>query len=180
MPIQIFHIVIFRTSRAKTQNLGEAVVSGRKVELVTVPKSWGGRDAGRTYRVTEMSCRDSERWAIRALLILTGSGERIPEHLVDRGMEAMAMFVVNGALLSDRRVTIEEISPLLDEMMTCVEVVRDPARPDVAQPLVTDDDVREVRTRLWLRSEVLRVHTGFSAADGLSSLISATRRVDPA
>jgi hypothetical protein len=155
-------------------------MSGRKVELVTVPKSWGGRDAGRTYRITEMSCRDSERWAIRALLILTGSGERIPEHLVDRGMEAMAMFVVNGALLSDRRVTIEEISPLLDEMMTCVEVVRDPARPDIAQPLVTDDDVREVRTRLWLRSEVLRVHTGFSVADGLSSLILATRRADPA
>ena len=53
-------------------------------------------------------------------------------------------------------------------------VVRDPRRPDIAQPLLPDD-IEEPRTVAWLRSEVLRVHTGFSFADGLLNLVTMIR-----
>ncbi len=142
----------------------------RKTEDVTVP-SWGERDKGKTYRLTEMPSTRGEKWAYRALLLLRGSGERVPENIAGVGWERIAIIGINvflqGAIRPD------DLDPLLDELMTCVQIIRDPRRPDIATPLVSDDDIEEVRTRLWLKSEVIRLHTGFSPADGLSMLISA-------
>jgi hypothetical protein len=145
----------------------------RKSEVVKVPE-WGGRDAGKLFKVTEMASARGEKWAYRALLLLSGSGGRIPENLAGRGMEAIAIIGINIFLQGSIR--FEELEPLLDEMMPCVEAVRDPRAPHVSTPLVSDDDIEEVRTRAWLRSEVLRLHTGFSPADALFALILAINR----
>jgi hypothetical protein len=143
----------------------------RKTEHVKVPAWPGNRDAGKTYKITEMSAVRGEKWATRALLLLRGSGERVPENLAGIGWERIAIVGINVFLQGS--IKLEELEPLMDEMMTCIEIVRDPRAPDVATPLVSDDDIEEVQTRLWLRSEVLRLHTGFCPADALSSLISA-------
>lgn len=146
----------------------------RKSEIVTVPKEWvGNRDsaAARMYRVTEMPCPAAEKWAVRALLLLRGSGERIPENLGGIGWEAIGILGINVFLQGS--IKPDELEPLMDQLMTCVQIVRDPKHPDVATDLVSDDDVEEVQTRLWLKSEVIRLHTGFSPADILSRLMRA-------
>jgi len=142
----------------------------RKVETVTVPE-WGDRDRGKMFRITEMPSARAEKWGIRAIMLLNGSGERIPEGIAGRGMEAIAIVGINVFLQGT--IKQEHLDPLLDEMMTCVEVIRDKSHPEVATALVSDDDIEEVKTRLWLRSEVLRLHVGFSPADALSALMSA-------
>lgn len=145
----------------------------RKSEIVTVPKWSNNRDLGKQYLITEMPSGQSEKWALKAFLMLKGSGERIPDDVVGLGMVGVAILGINVFLRGNLRT--EDLEPLLDEMFTCVKIVRDQRHPDVATDLVSDDDIEEVQTRLWLRSEVLRVHTGFSPAEALWKLISAIR-----
>lgn len=144
---------------------------GRKRETVVVPREWGGRDAGKHYLITEMAAARAERWAWRMLTLLQSSGERVPDNVKGMGYVGVAILGLNIFLRGT--IKAEAIDPLMDEMMTCVKIVRNPATPELATDLVSDDDVAEVRTRLWLRSEVLRLHTGFSAAEALSKLVSA-------
>lgn len=148
----------------------------RKITTVKVPAWEGNRDAGKVFKITEMPSDQGEKWAIRALLLLSGSGGRIPDELAGRGMEAIAIVGINIFLQGVIR--FPELEPLLDEMMSCVQIIRDPKARDKAtgQPvstgLVSPDDIEEVRTRAWLRSEVLNLHLGFSPAAALSKLIS--------
>lgn len=140
-------------------------MSGRKTELVRVPE-WGGRDAGKIFKITEMAAGPAEKWALRFILALKGTTAAIPESLAPYGMIAIAIRGINSFLASD--VDYSKLEPLLDEMFSCIEIVRDIAHPTVASALISDDDIEEVRTRGWLRSEVLRLHTGFSFLDALS------------
>lgn len=143
---------------------------GRKVETVHVPVEWGGRDAKKIFRITEMSAAEAEKWAMRALLLLRGSGERIPTNIEGLGMVGVAILGFN--VFMNAQIRTEELAPLLDEMMVCVQIVRDPKNLEVATPIVSEDDIEEVKTRLWLRGEILRVHTNFSFADALSSFLA--------
>lgn len=142
----------------------------RKEQLVRIG-DWGLRDAGKLYRIKEMDSVRAEKWAIRAMLLVKGSSARVPESIVGRGMEAIAIITINVVLQAD--IEFEKLEPLLDEMMECVEIVRDPKAPHVVTPIVSPDDIAEVSVRAFLRSEVLKLHTGFSPADALSKLISA-------
>lgn len=149
----------------------------RKTETVVVPKWEGNRDsaAERQYLITEMPAAQAEKWALRALLMLKGSGERIPDDVTGLGMVGVAILGINVFLRGN--IDTNALEPLMDEMMSCVKIVRDPRKPEVATTIVSDDDIEEVQTRLWLRSEVLRLHTGFSPADALWKLISAIQTV---
>lgn len=138
--------------------------------VVTVP-IWGERDAGKNFKLTEMPSTKAEKWALRALLLLRGSGERVPENMAGVGWEMIAILGINVFLQGS--IKADELDPLLDELMGCVQIIRDPRAPEVSTALVSDDDVEEVKTRLWLKSEVLRLHTGFSPGDALSQLIAA-------
>lgn len=142
----------------------------RKSELVVVPE-WGKRDAGKIFKITEWPAMRAAKWGDRAFLLVTGSGERVPENVAGRGMEWVAIITIN--VLLQANVRYEVLGPMLDELLECVEIVRDRDHLDVATAIVSDDDIEEPRTIYWLRSEVLRVHTDFSVADGLSALISA-------
>lgn len=147
----------------------------RKVERVLVP-NWpdANRDAGKMFVITEMSAAQAEKWAMRAILMLKGSGERIPTNIEGLGMVGVAILGINVFLQGT--IKAEDLEPLMDEMMTCVKIVRDQRNAEVATPIVSDDDIEEVKTRLWLRSEVLRVHTNFSPADALSNLLEAIQK----
>ncbi len=146
-------------------------MSGRKTRLVTIPESWGGRDAGKMYLITEHPAAAAERWALRMFTLLQNSEERIPDNVRTLGMIGIAKLTINIWLRGS--IDADVLIPLLDELLTCVQRVRDPNHPEIATKLFSDDDIEEVKTRLWLRSEVLRLHTGFSPADALSSLLSA-------
>ncbi len=143
----------------------------RKSEVVIVP-AWGCRDDGKMFLITEKAAIPAEKWALRMFVAIKGTGGELPPGLEQLGMVGVAVAGLNAFLAAPVR--FEDIEPLLDELLECVAVVRDPRRPDIAQPLLPDD-IEEPRTVAWLRSEVLRVHTGFSFADGLSGLLSLIR-----
>ncbi|QPF88424.1 hypothetical protein IC762_17795 [Bradyrhizobium genosp. L] len=150
----------------------------RKTEIV---KATHGRDANKHFQITEWPAEAADRWATRVLLAMTRGSKpiHIPvESLLGRGMEAI--FVVGLQTILSASVDTNEVLPLIDELLDCVQIVRDPVARDkttggpVASPVVAmSGDIEEVQTRWWLRSEVLRIHTGFSAADMFGTLLSS-------
>lgn len=148
----------------------------RKSESVTVPAEWGGRDAGKVFLITEAPATQAEKWAWKVIIALKGTTAQVPETIAPLGMVAVAIRGINSFLASD--VSFERIEPLLDELMTCVQIVRDPRARDkstggpIATALVSADDIEEVRTVAWLRSEVLRIHANFSFLDAVSAWIA--------
>jgi hypothetical protein len=153
-----------------------------KSEYLSVPDGFG-RDSSpkrKVFLIKEWACERAERWAVDALLAYNRGGGQIPMDLIGGGMEAIAIEGINVFLRGNMQ--SEEVMPLLNQLLECVSYVADPAAKGtdgkpVAHPLMVSD-IMEVKTRFWLRSEVLRVHTGFSMADAVSTLISVimTRR----
>lgn len=146
-------------------------MSGRKTENVTVPAEWGGRDKGKVFRITEVPAIQAEKWGWRFIIALKGTSAQIPESIAPLGMIAVYIRGVNSFLAAD--VDWTKLEPLLDELLQCVEMVRDPHARDaktgemIASKMVSPDDIEEVRTVAWLRSEVLRVHANFSFIDAV-------------
>lgn len=146
----------------------------RKTKIVTIGED-GGRDAGKTFMLREMSSDKAERWACRALMALLGNGADIPPEAVAAGMEGVFHI---GILNVFGGLRWEQVEPLLAEMMECVQVIPNPANPLVVRPLnESADDIEEVSTRILLRGELFELHLGFSLADKLqtSGLSAPTR-----
>ncbi len=143
----------------------------RKTKIVQVPPGWGEgyRDTGKNFLLTEMSAAAAEKWAWRMMLALKGTSGAIDPEVQKLGIVGVAIATLNAFLKAP--VKPEEIEPLLDELLTCVQMCRDARHPEVFSAIVSQDDIEEVRTRLWLRSEVLALHTNFSLADALWKLI---------
>ena len=146
----------------------------RKIVPVKVPDDYS-RDAGKHFLITEWSADRAEKWAFRALIAYNRGGGEIPVDVIGQGMQAIFFVGVNTFLRG--QMNAEEVIPILDELLQCVKVIRDPTKraPDgaiIATDLLTDD-VEEIKTRLWLRSEVLRVHTNFSPAEMLSKMLAS-------
>jgi hypothetical protein len=148
----------------------------RSSEIVVVPP-WGKRDAGKHFMITEWPAARAEKWAVAALLAFNRGGGRFPIEMT-AGMGMRGIVVLGLETFLRGQMKPEEVQPILDDLLDCVKIVRDKTARDkatgkpVATDIVSDDDIQEVQTRMWLRSEVLRVHTGFSVGDALSSLIN--------
>lgn len=141
----------------------------RKTKTVTIPASKTGerenRDAGKTFLLTEMDALRTEKWATRALLAIAAGGVDIPPDVLKMGAGA----VVAAGFRALVTMSFHDAEPLLDEMMQCVVFIPDRRKPDVNRPL-DPEDIDEVTTIWLLRSEVIELHTGFSAAAFLSKL----------
>lgn len=149
------------------------IQQGRKKELVV---SQFGRDQGRHFLITEASAMAAEKWAWRLFLAVKGTNAEVPPEHAAYGIVEVARRGINAFLASD--IDFEKLEPLLDEMMACVQLVRDPSSIDsatgmpVATPMTLSDDIQEVQTIGWLRSEVLRVHTNFSVVEAALAWVS--------
>ncbi|KWO55873.1 hypothetical protein [Burkholderia territorii] len=126
----------------------------RKTLTYTVTAN--GRDKGKVFQLTEMPADAAEKWAIRALLAIGRAGVDLPPGIENEGIAAIAR-VGFGALM---RIDFADAEPLLDEMMACVQIQPNPADPRIVRALIADD-IEEVSTRVTLRREVFRLHTGF-------------------
>lgn len=125
---------------------------------VTVRIDAEGRDKGKAFLLTEMPATRAEKWAIKALLAISRSGADLPDGFDSLGMAGLARVGI-GALL---KLPFEDAEPLLDEMFACVQAIPDPTNASVIRSLI-EDDIEEVSTRIKLRFELLKLHTGFSA-----------------
>ena len=115
-----------------------------------------GRDQGKVFHLTEMPSDQGEKWAIRALLALGRAGIDLPPGIENEGMAAMARIGLEALM----RIDFHEAELLLDEMMGCVAIQPNPSEPKIVRALVADD-IEEVATRVLLKREVFRLHTGF-------------------
>jgi hypothetical protein len=127
----------------------------RKTINITIQDE--GRDKGKVFVLTEKPAIQADKWGIRALLALSKSGVPIPQEFMEMGI--IGVLAVGIHRLAG--VSFADLEPLLDEMLTCVEIMPTPARPDVIRALLPDD-IEEVKTLQILRMEVFRLHTGFS------------------
>lgn len=139
----------------------------RKTVTYTVEDE--GRDKGKSFLLTEMSAAKAEAWAIRALLALGSANVDIPADSMNDGMASLAAIGLKKLFA----LPFGAAAPLLDELMECVQVVPDSRRPQVKRGLV-DSDIEEVRTRLQIKWEVLKLHLDLSLADALSNLREKT------
>jgi hypothetical protein len=161
-----------------------ADLDGLNVDYVTVPASWGARDQGKVFRIKEWPARRAEEWAWGLAFALKGTQGEIPEDVARLGMAGIGVSLLNTVLKAD--VSYDRLKPFMNELIDeCVTIVRDPKNRDKAtgEPVASElmpNDLMEVKTIQWLRSEVVRLHTNFSVLDALSALISAARNGLPA
>jgi hypothetical protein len=118
-----------------------------------------GRDFGKVFVLTEMPASRAESWAMRALLALMASGVEVPEGFERMGMAGMAEVGIRA--LSGLKWDVAE--PLLAEMWECVQIMPDPSKTHVVRRLI-EEDIEEISTRIKLRAEVWKLHTGFLKA----------------
>ncbi len=115
-----------------------------------------GRDAGKLFRITEMSAVKAEKWCLRAFFMLLNAGVEVPDDVASGGFAGlMAM-----GLEAFTRVPYEAAVPLWDELMDCVKYVPAPKQPNLTRPLI-EEDVEEVQTLLKLRKTVFDLHIEF-------------------
>lgn len=112
-----------------------------------------GRDSARVYRITEMPAYRAEKWAIRALWLIAGTGADLPSNLEHA---PFAEFVRQG-LNALFKVDFKDAEMLLDEMLTCVSIVTKAG----TRQLIMADDFDDPRTILMIRKEVFALHTDF-------------------
>lgn len=123
----------------------------RKVATVTIDSQ--GRDFGKVFVITELDVYASEEWAGRALFAMINAGAEIPDNIASAGMAGLASLGIKALT----KVPFDAAKPLLDEMLTCVQIQ---PSPKVTRSLV-DGDIEEVKTLLTLRKEVFNLHLSF-------------------
>lgn len=129
-----------------------------------------GRDKGKVFILTEMSASNAEEWALQVMSVMANSGIDIPQDVADAGLAGLATMAVPMLL----KAPYYSAKPLLDQMMGCITVMPDPARPEVQRKLV-ETDIEEVVTRLKLRREVLDLHLGFSVTAAILALAAVAK-----
>lgn len=141
----------------------------RKVETIVITEV--GRDNGKVFLITEMPASRAEKWALRALLAIGRGGVALPAGIEKMGFAALISCGVNLVT----KLPFEEADFLLAEMMTCVQFVPDPSKPQLIRALV-EDDIEEVSTRIYLRKKIFELHSDFLKAVGKSTLASTTQK----
>lgn len=123
-----------------------------KIVAISDPNS---RDHGKHYLLVEMDAMRGEWFAIRAGLLLAEAGIDVGEV---QGFQALAI----AGITSLAKIKAEDLKPLLDEMLSCVQIIPDISFPDNRRRISMVGDISEVSTLLKLRLELFELHVGFS------------------
>ena len=132
-------------------------------EFIDVEIGDAGRDAGKIFRITEMTAEQSEWWALRALSILvdadtTGELEQLGSMMVGE-TEKLSTLGVVAIIKLLAKADPERIRPLWDEMKDCWRLVPNGDRNMTAR--LADNSIEEVSTLLTLRMKTLELHFDF-------------------
>jgi hypothetical protein len=126
----------------------------RKVKNVTIVDE--GRDKGKVFVLTEKDALTAWKWGIRAMLAITKTGVQIPDEMMKMGVVG----ILAVGLYRLQFISWSDMEPLINEMLTCVQMMPTPDRPNILRPLFPDD-IEEVSTLTTLGKEVFELHTGF-------------------
>lgn len=123
-----------------------------------------GRDAGKTFLITEMSARAGHAWATRLMFALMNGGVEIDEAIMDRGLAGIATMALSA--LGNVPITVG--APLMDELLSCVQIVQEKATRKLIE-----DDFEEVQTIFDLQKAVFMMHIEPFISGGLLTSASA-------
>ncbi len=127
----------------------------RKEKTVVIDAA--GRDKDKAFFITEMSARKAEDWAIRAFMGMAAAGVEVPEEVEAMGMAGMAALGLKAVF----SIPYADAKPLLDEMLSCIQIIPDPSNSAIRRNLF-EEDIEEIPTYLTLRREVFELHVNFS------------------
>lgn len=131
----------------------------RKHVFVTIDQE--GRDLGKVFKLTEQSALVIDKWANRATHSIVRAGGVLPDEIVKMGIIGILSIGFHRLM----HIPWVELEPLLDELMTCVQIVPTPDQPNVVRNLFSTD-IEEVQTYRTLREQVFVLHTGFMKPAG--------------
>lgn len=117
-----------------------------------------GRDAGKTFKIVEMSAVQMDRWVTKALRIIGKSGGSIST-LASMDITELLMSVINGEEI--------ESNELLDELLSCASFKKDGLFVAMKGSLV-ESVIEEWLTLFRLRNEALKLNIGFLEQGGES------------
>lgn len=123
----------------------------RKTKDITIES---GRDAGKTFRITEMPILQADKWAQRAIFAIARAGVDTSSINMNGGMLEMARLALDVVGKIDPEVG----GDLLDELLSCVQII---PTGGVPRSLVMDSDIEDIKTLFVLRKEVLALHIDF-------------------
>ena len=123
----------------------------RKEKIYTIEK---GEDAGKTFLLKRMPMMQADRWAQKALFAIAHSGVDASGLDLKGGMVEMAKlaFSALGGIDPDTG------GELLDELLTCVQIIPSGGEP---RNMIIDSDIEDLRTLFVLRKEVFALHVDF-------------------
>jgi hypothetical protein len=131
----------------------------RKELTVTIADE--GRDKGKVFRLTEKSAIEIDKWANRAIHAIVRAGGVLPDEIQKMGI--IGILAVGFQRLM--HIPWSDLEPLLDELITCVQIVPTPSQPNVVRKLFPND-IEEVSTLRFLREQVFALHVGFMVPAG--------------
>ena len=111
-----------------------------------------GRDAGKTFKITEMPAFQTDRWATRALMLLGKSTKG--------GIMALGSMEMADIVNAFSELDYEKTEPLLQELLDCCAFVKDGTSVPLKKDMV-DSIVEDWTTLFKLRMEALQLHIGF-------------------
>ncbi len=123
----------------------------RKTKTVII--EFACRDKGKKFKLTEMSAFKAEKWASRIFEALSKIKIEIPDEVKGASMAALA--TVGLRVLNS--INFIDSEPLLDEMLSCVQFIPENEGPRD----LLEDDINDMITLTYLRSELFNLHTGF-------------------
>jgi hypothetical protein len=125
----------------------------RKTALITIDAD--NRDRGKRFFIKEMPASQAERWALKVVAYLARRGVQVPVGAELAGMASLPSFSPL-AMMS----WIDD-DMLIGEIMSCIQAW--PEGSPIARRLV-ENDIEEILTRVYLKTEVIALHVGFSMA----------------
>lgn len=128
----------------------------RLVETYTVDDN-GGRDANKSFLITEMPPMQAYKWACRVIIMLISGGWKAPEGARSMGMAGLATLTLTDLTSG---INWEELEPLLDELMGCVKFIPNLQNPNVTRGLI-ESDIEEFTTIAKLQQSAFMLHINF-------------------
>ena len=120
----------------------------RKEVEITIEE---GRDKGKTFKITEMSATQADRWTLK-VLCLFGKGGILLEELAK--MDFNTIIKIMGD------VSYDMAEPLLDELLECASFKKDGVYVPMKGSMI-ESVVEDFRTLYRLRLEALQLVLGF-------------------
>jgi hypothetical protein len=127
----------------------------RKEVEITIEE---GRDKGKTFKITEMSATQADRWTLK-VLCLFGKGGIV--------LEELAKMDFNTIIKTMGDVGYDIAEPLLDELLECASFKKDGVYVPMKGSMI-ESVVEDFRTLYRLRLEALQLVLGFLEQGGES------------